>query len=172
MYAGDNMKLNLGCGGDIREGYENIDLYHKDPRVKNVDIERLNEIYSANSIDEIVASDVIEHISHRHVKKVLQMWISILKPGGKIYIKTPDVVKQLECFTNGTWNVELFSYMVFGGQETPGNFHKCTFTIDYLSKLLESYGIIIKTINIEHFRLTSDRATSANANMIITGEKK
>ena len=166
------MKLNLGSGKDIREGYDNIDLYVDDPKIIHADIEKLNEKYELNSIDEIVASDVIEHISHSKVRSVLKCWISLLKPGGKLYIKTPDIKKQAECLLNGTWNSFLFSHMVFGKQDTLGNYHKCAFKAEDLKNLLISYGMEIENISFEHHRLTSDKSTSANANVVIISKKR
>ena len=43
------MKINLGCGTDIKDGYLNIDLHNKDPRVKIANVLDLNFIES-NSV--------------------------------------------------------------------------------------------------------------------------
>ncbi len=42
----DPIKINLGCGNDIRPGYTNIDLVNLDPRVKKADVRNLDFLES------------------------------------------------------------------------------------------------------------------------------
>lgn len=41
-------------------------------------------------MDEIRASHILEHFSHREVLGVLKYWVSLLKPGGRLAIAVPD----------------------------------------------------------------------------------
>lgn len=54
------MKLHLGCGHKILEGYVNVDLYGN-PDVIH-DLEEFPYPWEDNSIDEILAEHVLEHI--------------------------------------------------------------------------------------------------------------
>lgn len=57
------LKLNLGCGNDIREGWENIDrVTLGDSRIKAIDLEEAQLPYGDDSVDIIVAHHVLEHI--------------------------------------------------------------------------------------------------------------
>ena len=163
-------RLNLGCGKHLKQGYINIDLYSQTDGVVIQDIRKLLDYYKPGTIDEIYASDVIEHISHKEVKEVLSTWCSLLKPGGKIYIKTPDALKQAQCLLDGTWNVEIYSHMVYGGQENEGNIHLTTFTMEHLEKLLKSNGITVYDKKKIHHNLVCNRG-SFNANIEVTGTK-
>lgn len=163
------LKLNIGCGKQIFDGWENIDLYQ--PGCLKYDARDLENVYAKNSVDEIHASDVLEHFSHLEVDRVLKSWCSLLKPGGKIYIRVPDTKKQVEMFTSGTWSIEIFRHMVYGGQEQPGNFHCTAFTADLLKSMLLQNNIL-SNISFAHQGITSDLGTSSNPNIEANGIKK
>ena len=87
------IKLNLGgaelfdggSGSPKLEGFTNIDIRN----YSGVDI--VHDIISLpmfkdDSVDEIRASHVIEHIHPENITKVLAEWHRILKPEGKIAI--------------------------------------------------------------------------------------
>jgi 2-polyprenyl-6-hydroxyphenyl methylase/3-demethylubiquinone-9 3-methyltransferase len=74
------MKLNLGCGSDIRAGYENHD---KD----SIDLEGLLPFY-AGTVDEIVLQNVIEHI--RNHRQLLKECFRVLSPGGELHLSTAN----------------------------------------------------------------------------------
>ena len=57
------MKLHLGCGKNIKEGYVNIDSYVEAPGIEKNDI--FNLPYEDNSIDEILTEHLIEHIKFK-----------------------------------------------------------------------------------------------------------
>jgi len=56
----EQLKLHLGCGPNVKEGYVNIDGYVTGEGVVNMDI--LNLEYSDNSADEILAEHLFEHL--------------------------------------------------------------------------------------------------------------
>lgn len=166
------LRLNLGCGADVKSGFVNIDKYNlHSPDVKKLDITDLSGEFEAGSVDEIYAKDVLEHISFLETEKVLASWVSLLKKGGKMTIQVPDVKKQAQCLLDGTWSPAVYTYMVFGGQDNPGNYHKAGFTDQYLRSLLESAGMKVTNTEYEHFGLINDRRGN-NANVRITSVKR
>jgi len=62
--------LNLGCGRDVRAGFINIDLFSDHPQVVNMDIRKLE--FADNTVDFILASDVLEHFSHYQTDSLLK----------------------------------------------------------------------------------------------------
>ncbi len=83
------MKLNIGCETEYLEGYINIDC---DPQYKSDRCERIEEMnFSPNSVDEIYASHVIEHLPLMTARKVLRNFKTWLKQDGKWYISVPDM---------------------------------------------------------------------------------
>jgi len=141
------LKLNLGCGLDKRQGYVNIDCRPE----CNPDL--LHDLtkplpYSDNSVDEIIAKDLLEHFSHHDVERILQDWYRVLKPGGKIYIQTPDMCTIALKILNGElWSWKQISYWVYGGQEYPQNYHKSGFTSPTLTALLHKIGFKVEKAN-------------------------
>ena len=57
-----NCKLNLGCGKDIRKGWENYDLYPLDKIVKKIDLNKLPLPFENNYADYILLSHTFEHL--------------------------------------------------------------------------------------------------------------
>lgn len=94
----EKVKLNLGCGRHILEGWVNIDRV----RLPYVDIEaELDPIkcrdcfgniihrlpFEDDSVDEFLLSHVLEHITH--TLPLMQELHRIAKPGAKMVIRVP-----------------------------------------------------------------------------------
>jgi hypothetical protein len=93
---GQPLKLHLGCGETLLEGYINIDYpisEHAVMKVKpdfNADITAMN--FPVGSVDEIRLHHVFEHFSRVTALAQLIKWQQWLKVGGSIHIETPDLV--------------------------------------------------------------------------------
>lgn len=81
------MKVNLGAGHDIKNGYVNHDI---------ANIDNINVVHDLNifpwpwddkSVDEIIAYDVLEHLND--FMKSMEELYRIMKPGGKLLIQVP-----------------------------------------------------------------------------------
>jgi predicted SAM-dependent methyltransferase len=134
------MKINLGCGGDIREEYINIDIRHL-PGV-NVVADVTHLPFKDNSVDEILAIDIYEHVSHLKSQKLLKHWVSKLKKGALLFIQCPCINTIVENFlaAEKLKRLDLIEGVIsdlFGGQEYPKNEH---FTIGHL-ELMRAYLI-------------------------------
>lgn len=82
------MRLNLGCGGDIKKGWTNVDG-HPLPGVDVVhDLDVYPWPFSDCSAEEIVASHVYEHVA-KPVEFVLECW-RVLRPGGGLKVVCPS----------------------------------------------------------------------------------
>lgn len=81
------MKLNLGCGRIKKKGYVNVDFSSKVNPDKVWNLEKTPLPFKANSVDEILAYHVLEHI-HNFIP-LMHEFKRICKNGAVIKIKTP-----------------------------------------------------------------------------------
>lgn len=89
------MKLHLGCGRIVYNGWVNIDITNKKADMLD-DMSKLSS-FKAETIDEIYSSHAIEHIHPFEFRLALKRWYELLKPGGRITLRTPNeenIVKQ------------------------------------------------------------------------------
>jgi predicted SAM-dependent methyltransferase len=157
------MKYNLACGplplhkqhldymGDLTN-WTLIDLYYKDPSVKNWDATKLDEIED-NSAEEIYSSHFLEHVSLKEVRNVLALWYRKLKAGGKIYINVPDLTYSLRLINKYENGQPLDGYynridgehgllnIIYGNQAHEGEYHKSGYTSAYFEQLLIETGL-------------------------------
>lgn len=144
------LKLNLGCGEYILDGFVNIDLYSEYADIK-ADVSDLSQ-YPDNFVDEIFACHVIEHFDFHEGFKVLNEWKRILKPGGKITIEAPDFLGLCHRFiaNNEEGRINLYPH-IFGGF-LPGHAHKFMYTPVQMKWTLEQCGFCsIKQIDQKRF---------------------
>ena len=159
--------LNLGCGKDVREGFLNIDLFSEDPSVIGMDIRQLE--FADNSVDGILASDILEHFSHRQTDAILKEWARVLKPNAEIIIRCPSLRLQVKAYYNGVWDADVASYMIFGGQTNPGDYHCLAFDEQSIKKHLEMAGF--EVLSFEEIDTPQDRGF-INLNFTVKARKK
>lgn len=98
------IKLNLGCGHKILDGYVNIDIVKSPKAIRDpelfCDLRKLN--LKDNYADEAIAIHVIEHFFVWEVVDVLIEWRRVLKPGGLLVLECPDVLKAARNLLNKT----------------------------------------------------------------------
>lgn len=95
------MKLNLGCGKDIKEGWVNVDQ-HFAPGVNLVmDIRELPLPFADNSIDEVLASHILEHCLHW--EDIVFDIHRILKPGGIFEVRVPYMLEPAPYHYRSFW---------------------------------------------------------------------
>jgi len=123
------MKINIGCGPVKMAGYVNIDKFPSFNPDKIMDLEKTPWDFEDNSIEEIYASHVLEHIGQTSDEyfNIVKEFYRVLKPGGVLNIRVPHP-RHDNFFTDPT-HVRAF---------TPGSFR--VFSKDYCKALISSGG--------------------------------
>jgi predicted SAM-dependent methyltransferase len=155
------VKLNLGCGLDIRRGYINIDVRRTGPNVLVMDLEReFLRPFPDESAEEVVCKDFLEHLSWRVVEDFLRDVHRVLRRGGRLLIQCPDleaiakkVILDPSFKYGGLEGWRAISFWVYGAQDYPENAHRAGFTQPTMRALLERVGFKVE-------RLESDGGTN------------
>jgi len=103
------LRLNLGSGDTKFPGFINIDLYDDRADVK-ADIAKLP--YEDNTVDEIVAYQVIEHLSPFKLLDILREWHRVLKKDGKLAVEMPDILELCKNFIIADLNGEYGKWRI------------------------------------------------------------
>jgi predicted SAM-dependent methyltransferase len=145
MEKENTVKLNLGCGEDVRPGYVNADIRRIDGVAVVCDMKALP--FRDGSLEEITARDVIEHVSWRKVPGMVREWRRALRPFGRLILQTPDLEGLLRLYREQCegWRredgddkgVDPIVERLYGGQDYEGNFHHVAFDKYTLQALLE-----------------------------------
>lgn len=154
------IKLNIGCGNDIRSGYVNIE---GNEDVKGADIYAvidgaidliISPAYK-EKITEIVAYDFVEHLQRSNACEFIQSCYRYLKVGGILSLRLPD----FEVIMNSNETLERKIWYLFGGQADDFKCHKYAYTKEMMRESLEGAGFTIQAIS------------NQDMNMIITAIK-
>jgi len=131
--------LEIGCG---------------EKRVFNnsicIDIRKTSEVdiiadagklpFHNESFEHIFSSHMIEHISHLEINDILKNWVRLLKIGGKLELRCPDLRARslFLFFSPSKKNVEN----IYGSQNYEGNYHKSGYTYGLLKNILINIGLV------------------------------
>jgi autotransporter strand-loop-strand O-heptosyltransferase len=134
------VKINLGCGNDIRPGYINVDKYNNTEAVDyNWDMAKLE--VEDGSVDEIYTSHVFEHIPINEVYEVLEEWERVLRPGGEIVMRLPNLETEVKIWLDTPDDRKWFEvHRIFGSQSHEGNTHFNGHNPESLKYLIERFN--------------------------------
>lgn len=125
------MRLNLGAGGVLLPGYDNVD--------RKTGGEAYPLSHANDSADEVRAVHLLEHFSHRQTRDVLKEWVRVLKPGGLLKIAVPDFEYIATRYISGEpGNYERYT---MGSHADADDRHGATFDEAKLFSLMESVGL-------------------------------
>jgi glycosyltransferase involved in cell wall biosynthesis len=137
----DQLKLHLACGHDYRDDYINVDLYPVEGVITDAQFDVATLPYDDNTVDEIRAFHIIEHFDWHQGQRTLEEWYRVLKPGGRLWLETPDFLASCDAFVKGTPEFRNLLYGHFFAMPwIPGQTHKFLFTEDQLRIQLEWAG--------------------------------
>jgi len=143
--SGKKIKLNLGCGNDIRPDYINVDRFNNTGQV-DICSDFTTLPFKTESVTEIYASHIFEHIMVNDIYTVIEEWKRVLKIGGKLEIRVPDLEREVKVWLNAKDEDKWFqNHRIFGSQSHPGNSHYSGFTTGSLKWLLTCLGLKVES---------------------------
>ena len=155
------MKLHIG-GEEKKEGWKILNIQKKENVDYIGDITDLSQ-FEENSIEEIYASHVVEHVAQKDVEKTLKGIHRILKDNGKFYVSVPDMDLLCKIFIDpkAPYNVKFYVMRVmFGGQIDEYDFHYFGWNHEFMKNFLIKAGFkkIERVKSFSMFKDTSDLA--------------
>lgn len=141
------MKLDIGSGNAPQPGYTSVDAY------TDADIKALmwHLPLEADTVDEIYSSHALEHIGKNRIVPTLTEWKRVLKPGGRIVLRVPDLrwccehwleVARLYPADCDGWDMAV----LFGSQTHDGEYHLTGFTPELMAKYLYEAGLTLDKV--------------------------
>jgi len=133
------MKLHIGCGKKYLSGYKHLDVIDYDHVDFVCDARNLSMI-ETQTVSEIYACHILEHVERNEVPGVLAEWSRVLKPAGVIRIAVPNFESIVEEYIENK-DLTSFQGLLYGGQTYDYNFHHVTFDFSMIEKLLKDVGL-------------------------------
>lgn len=138
------MKLNLGCGEDVRSGMLNVDIKPKQgvpaPVFRQGDVSCLDWLCENGSVEEILALNIIDHIPLHQISSTITGWINKIKAGGVIKISFPDIGILSRSYHEGIISNADFLKILFG---TEGDERKSAMDANTMCDLLKNQKLTI-----------------------------
>lgn len=123
-------KLNLGAGTSRYQDYTSVD-FHQEADIIHDLTQPLP--YEDESVDAIYSSHVIEHFTRDEWENISRDWARVLRPGGRLEIRCPDIVKLCQSVVD-TVDLDLSITRIYGQQGDEGQLHKNGFTEEIVAR--------------------------------------
>ena len=133
------MKLNLGCGTDVRLNYLNIDRSPTSKEVTRADVRTFAGVdIKDNSVTELVAINLLPYIHFTEIQPTLALWAKKLAPAGEMFIQTFDSHLLGTMMMNGQIDTPNVNGLLFGvdpKDETAVSIYNLPFIEELLKQL-------------------------------------
>lgn len=112
------MRLNLGCGSDIRHGYVNVDFRELPGVDRVVDLSSFPWPFETSSCDEVLMFDFLEHFPYGSTSLILVECYRVLRPNGQLAVQVPDaeILGSVLC-SRGTFQCNRCGHVMRGQSE-------------------------------------------------------
>lgn len=107
------VKLNLGCGSDVRLGYINVDVRPGD-HIMQANAFEITQDNQTVEVEEILALNLIQYAGLGQLGDILKNWTDILLPEGTITIQAPDYELVMNHVVTGRLNIHQANELLFG----------------------------------------------------------
>jgi hypothetical protein len=150
------MRLNVGCGADVRPGWVNVDCRRLHPEGEAFwccDIRDLGERVEDESMDEVCAMDLLQFLPWRDVGPVLIALARKLRPGGRLYVEVPDLEEVVRSIADGRVSAEVAERALYGAQGYPEDTCRSFWTAGLVDKRLAMVGVVVERLEQQDGRI-------------------
>lgn len=130
------------------DGYINVDMPSNWSGAKPDIAADLRELpFEDNYADEVMAIHVLEHFYLWEAPYVVQEWVRVLKPGGRLIVEVPCLDRVFEFIRKGERNIRLTLLPLYGDPtyKDPAMCHRWCYSeelmVDMLSQFLDSVEV-------------------------------
>jgi len=155
----DDLKLHLGCGPRILDGWLNIDKKKINPQVLAMELPKGLKEFDDNSVHYIYASHFLEHLEYpKKALNFVRQCYRLLIPSGVLRIVVPGIDKIIEAYVRNdedfftiqetmhpSWCTTKLEHLMYALQQDGE--HKYGYDFETMKKLLTQGGFsnIIKS---------------------------
>lgn len=132
------MKLHIGCGKKYLQGYKHLDVIDFDHVDFVCDTRELTMI-ADETVSEIYACHILEHVGRNEIVAVLREWYRVLKIGGLLRVAVPDFEAIVAEYQQSK-DLSCFQGLLYGGQTYDYNYHHIAFNYTMLGNFLLEAG--------------------------------
>jgi predicted SAM-dependent methyltransferase len=140
------MKLNLGCGTDVQQGYTNIDAVPQSPDVIQGNILSLD--LEDGVADEVMSSHVVEHLTRDELDAFFQECRRLLKPGGTLVCVAPDMEAWCRAWARNQVGIDELDNLLYALQKHEYDYHRQGIYEKKLRMLCERHNF--EVISLQH----------------------
>jgi predicted SAM-dependent methyltransferase len=133
-------KINIGCYRMYLDGFTNIDIKTDVGADQVFNAKDILKYYRPNSVNLILFSHCLEHLTFEEGKQVLKDFYQVLNFGGHLIVEVPDCENLDEKLKRKEVSDHTYRVCKHGEPSEFGQEHRTEFTESLLRKVLESVG--------------------------------
>lgn len=137
------MKINIGCGPMVLDGWTNCDIQvsPKAPRPPEILCDVKSIPLEDECADVVMALHLLEHFYQWEAPAVVQEWRRLLKPGGKLILELPNLEAACRNLLKGMKD-QMSMWPLYGdpGHKDPYMCHRWGYTPKTVTRFLKQQG--------------------------------
>lgn len=153
------IRLNLGSGKHPWPNAINVDYDERADIVGPID----SLPFEDESVNEIYAIHLFEHLNRTELDKPLNEWKRVLKKGGKLILEMPCLTRIAEMVLEGESDPKKTLFGIFGDvrEKSPYMRHQWCYTEKEIKLILEEFGFSVEISEpVFHYVNRDMRATA------------
>ncbi len=141
-----SIRLDLGAGDKKEDGWIRVDVRNDGGRIQpDVQADITQPLPFPNDYaDEARAIHVIEHFLPWQVQGIVNEWVRVLKPGGRLIIECPDIEKVLALARVPGISPRYTFWALYGDptHESVEMLHRWCYAAPQIARIMQNAGLV------------------------------